>query len=110
MINYFLSGKYIYIEASSSSKYRRRKGDIARLISTKVKVPRICLSFYYHMFGKDMGELRIKILLQNGSSEVVWKKTGDKGFYWHKADVSFESVNSYQVCLMFLILDWQGIN
>lgn len=37
-----------------------------------------CLSFWYHMYGSDMGTLSVS---RNGTQ--LWTKTGDQGNTWH---------------------------
>ena len=55
----------MYIEASS-----RNRGDVAVLRSRNTTVPMhigtMCFVFYYHMYGSDVGELRIVREDENG--------------------------------------------
>ncbi len=91
----------MFIEASDNLGARRKMGDNAKLVSPEVNVPRGCLRFYYHMYGTHMGTLRV-VIKQNGRKETVaWKKNGNQGNLWFKADVSIESAKPYRVsCLL----------
>ena len=50
----------MYIETSSP----RVNGDKARLRFTGSDSGAFCLKFFYHMFGKSVGTLRVKSLLR----------------------------------------------
>ena len=41
----------------------------------------LCLTFYYHMYGRDIGALTVF----TGQTQV-FHKTGDQGDVWHKVD------------------------
>ena len=68
----------MYMEASSENA-----GSDAELESAMFKGTSayMCLTFYYHMNGIDMGELKVKLVKsRNGitadSSDVIWTKSG----------------------------------
>ena len=85
------------MEASSTFQIRKSEGDVARLTSRVVQVPRVCFSFHYHMYGRDMGALRINIRFKNGTEVNKWNMTGNQGNRWHRAQVSIENPDDYQV-------------
>ena len=79
----------MYIETSSP----RQEGDKARLNSPKMQFSgRMCLSFYYHMYGASMGALNVYI---NG--ETIFAANGNKGDMWLKADVDVNLRGTYSV-------------
>lgn len=92
-------GKYIYVEASGTRRHPKKQGHKARLISEAISVPRACFTLHYHMFGKDMGKLQIKVKHKNNSVISVWEDSGNKGDSWRKAQISVESVDSYRLIL-----------
>ena len=96
---FLLKGTYLYMEASSARNETKNEGDIARLISPIIRIPRLCFSMHYNMFGKDMGQLKIGMLYENNSEVIMWKKTGNMGQEWQRAEVSFESEDNFQVKL-----------
>ena len=73
---HFFAGKYLYIEAS----YPRSPGDNAKL---HFAVPRnkssFCLTFYYHMYGADMGTLNVF-----SGNNKIFTKSGNRGNDWKK--------------------------
>lgn len=78
----------MYIEASSP----RKLGDNAKL-SITLPVPRgSCLMFYYHMFGKSAGTLRVQ-----ARGSTVFQMRGDKGNRWMKADIRLQVFGSLEV-------------
>lgn len=76
-----LIGYYMYVETSSP----RVQGDNAKLefyVSGNREL--VCLKFYYHMYGYDMGSLNVF-----SGNEVVFKASGNHGNYWRKAERDF---------------------
>ena len=68
----------MYIEASTP----RLEGDNAKLVlSLPGNGEPGCLSFYYHMYGKNMGTLNVFI-----GNRTVFTESGDHGNIWIKAD------------------------
>ena len=71
-------GYYIYIETSSP----RLPGENARLeIKPSLGNGATCISFYYHMLGRDVNELKV---LVNGKQQL--SKKGSQGDKWNKAE------------------------
>ena len=44
---------------------------------------RACLRFYYHMYGNDMGTLRVYIMNKQGGKDSVWSRSGNMLNKWH---------------------------
>ena len=79
-------GRYLYIEASN-----RQAGDKARLQSGWfLHAPELCLQFWYHMYGEDIGSLNIYIGVMK-SEEKVWSQQGNQGDRWIFAQVPINS-------------------
>jgi len=71
---YTFPGYYMYIETA----YPREEGDKAILNSPKLQFSgSMCLKFYYHMYGSDIGTLNVII---NGNK--VFRAVGDNGNRW----------------------------
>ena len=82
------SGFYYYAEASSP----RVQGDLFTLAydgsacsDTGMSVSTV--TFRYHMYGSDMGELRVI----NAAGEAVWSLRGDQGNAWNAVSVDVSS-------------------
>ena len=76
----------MYIETS----YPRQQGDNAKLHSPKLQFSgNMCLQFFYHMYGSNMGEFKVEI---NGVN--VFSKNGDQSNIWHevKKDVNLSGM------------------
>ncbi|XP_013411465.1 meprin A subunit beta [Lingula anatina] len=73
------SGKYVYVEASGYS------GKTARLLSPAVmgygSSTRYCIDFYYHMYGANMGTLKIGVKF-GSDYRALTTISGDKGTRW----------------------------
>merc|ERR1719373_326007 len=65
---------YFFIETSSP----RRTGDEAILQSNQLTTgPAGKLEFYYHMYGRDIGSLEVKVM-DGPQGQSVWKKSGQQ--------------------------------
>lgn len=64
---------YAYFETSSGAAYS--KGDTAYLQKTGVSTN--AMSFYYHMYGSDIGTLAVEVNYQ-GSWHRIWQADGQK--------------------------------
>ncbi|XP_019632083.1 PREDICTED: MAM and LDL-receptor class A domain-containing protein 2-like [Branchiostoma belcheri] len=74
------AGHYMYIETSSP----RQPGDIAVLMTPTVTGDnrQHCLQFYYHMYGADIGTLRLWEVRGTEQPRIVWEVSGDQGNQW----------------------------
>ena len=89
----------MYMEASSPSK----QGQKARLESgTITQTGSACASFYYHMYGINIGSLNVYVKKQtsSGSSHLgppVWGRQGNQGNRWIMGQVALTQSQSFQV-------------
>ncbi|XP_078369213.1 uncharacterized protein LOC144653157 isoform X3 [Oculina patagonica] len=91
---YSQRGAYIYIEAS-----KRRQGDRARLMSEWMEPNKvICLQFWYHMFGKHIGQLNV-FMASSSSETLVWSVSGNKGDKWNFAQTTLQENNRFKFIL-----------
>lgn len=86
-------GYFMYIETSTP----RIKGDTA-ILQSKL-YPRTthgrCLQFYYHMYGEDMGTLKvIQSFLVGDDDKVLFEKSSDQGNQWILARVQVKASTS----------------
>lgn len=64
-----VEGYYAYINTESSMK----KGDKAWLVSETIQAPNSgCLSWYMHLYGRDIGYLRVYQRIQNKNATLLW--------------------------------------
>ena len=57
----------------------------------------ICLQFWYHMKGKDIGSLKVYIQT-NKTKTLVWNTTGAQGDKWKFGQVGYKGDSkSYKV-------------
>ena len=87
-------GYYVFIETSAP----RVQNDFAYLFSETLPYNTdMCLTFWYHMYGTDIGELKIWLettVLNPAYWTLVWSKTGDQGNYWQHAILDVKSDES----------------
>lgn len=79
----------MFIESSAP----RVNGDKARLSSPVYSATPLgplgsqCVTFWYHMFGQDIGTLNVYVR-SGGKDQKVWSKTGNQGDKWYVASAS----------------------
>ncbi|XP_041467552.1 MAM and LDL-receptor class A domain-containing protein 1-like [Lytechinus variegatus] len=94
-------GHYMYIEASNQNP-----GTSARLISQRFtpdeNTTDICWSFFYHMYGDQMGTLNTWV---EGGSIPSWTFTSDGGVAdrWYYAEFGVTSQSSYTIAFEGLV-------
>ena len=101
------SGHYAYIETS----YPRVKGDVARLTSDRFKVSKgynWCLNFWYHMNGKSVRSLSVKIKIYPFQSHKpyyrpLWKRQLNHGDAWLADNVQINSPDDFEVFIVGFI-------
>lgn len=98
-------GHYIFIESSAP----RVKGDVARLASEifPPKQTASCLSFFYHMYGADIGSLRVYISTNATGNSIsteamLWRLDGQAsaGNQWQQGQMNIDTIYTkmpYQV-------------
>ncbi|XP_078695273.1 scavenger receptor cysteine-rich domain-containing protein DMBT1-like [Branchiostoma floridae x Branchiostoma belcheri] len=87
-------GYYMYIETSSSVA-----GAVARLRSPTISdIGWFCLQFAYHMYGTDIGELRVRV-----GSSIEWSRSNNQGNSWHLASVQVYII--YQKCCVQVVFE-----
>lgn len=79
LYNYFIARYYLYTDASNGNS-----DDIAVLQSVKItSSPHQCLSFWYHMYGSDIGTIRVyQIYSTQVQQTPIWSTFGNKGQEW----------------------------
>ena len=96
------SGHYMYIESSAP----RRAGQKARLISKSYPASNAeCLSFWYHMYGTNIGTLNVYTMSFNRLSSAAWSLSGNQGNQWKRAQVTLQSQNQFYVSPSISVLD-----
>eukprot|EP00112_Aurelia_sp_Birch-Aquarium-sp1_P024367 Seg768.6 transcript_id=Seg768.6/GoldUCD/mRNA.D3Y31 product="Meprin A subunit beta" protein_id=Seg768.6/GoldUCD/D3Y31 len=89
-------GAFAYIEAS----YPRMKDDTARLIS-KTFDKSTCMTFHYHMYSADpgnMGTLNVFVTnLRTNVQRKLWSRTGSQGNEWKGQSLRIDMKEKFQV-------------
>ncbi|XP_046571399.1 MAM and LDL-receptor class A domain-containing protein 1-like [Haliotis rubra] len=90
------NGYYIYIETSGSMK----TGDKAQLFSPRVQAGQSCITFWYNMYGSNVGALNVYV--QTGAaipSTPTWKRTGTHGTHWRMGQFSVNVKTPFNMVL-----------
>ena len=79
----------------------QRPGQKARLLSVFEQPEKgRCLEFWYHMYGKDVGQLNVYTSTNAsaaGAMTLLWSRGANVGDVWRKAHVSTESTEPFRV-------------
>lgn len=107
----FGGGKYIYLESNpqlcGSNKKAILESRCLKSISNSVDCD---LSFYYHMFGNDIGTLQIQKSSDNGKSwQNVFEKTGNQNNQWQQAYSNLQNNKNTFFKLRFIASSSDGI-
>jgi hypothetical protein len=96
-------GKYLYTE--SSSCYNSTGAVISPIFDvSSLTTP--FLTFYYHMYGTDMGTLTVYASTDNGSTWTsVWTLSGDQGNSWNEANINLGAYSGSTA----LLLKFEGV-
>ncbi|XP_071106282.1 hatching enzyme 1.2-like [Haliotis cracherodii] len=85
------SGYYAYLEASGH--YHQK----AYLLSKTLPGGDYCLSIYYHMYGHDMGSLKIEAITGGTSRQVIHSMSGDQGNVWKHYLLNIHTTGNFQL-------------
>ncbi|CAC5422245.1 unnamed protein product [Mytilus coruscus] len=97
-----MAGKYyMYIE-SGSMVYLENALLVSNILQQGVK---LCLSFYYHMYGSSTGTLEV-IVSSSGTNQTIFTRSGDQGNQWYYKKLYIQSASSLQI--MFNAIDGQS--
>lgn len=80
------SGNYVYIEASGECNYSNAMLTSPCIDLTQAVDPE--LTFWYHMYGFDMGELHVDLFDGTQWIEDIFEESGNQGEDWELAEVS----------------------
>ncbi|HMO39416.1 MAG TPA: T9SS type A sorting domain-containing protein [Saprospiraceae bacterium] len=94
------SGRYVYLEASGAACTNGREG---YLVSNCIRINKqgadTChLSFNYHMFGTNIGTLRLQFSRNGGATwQTMWQRAGNQGNQWRKEYLSLNNFDDGEV-------------
>ncbi|MBN1338240.1 MAG: hypothetical protein JXA03_02890, partial [Bacteroidales bacterium] len=92
---------YLFTEASDPNSPNKSAGVFAKFNFSQVDHP--VMSFWYHMYGSNMGTLKVQASSDNGNSwNELWTLSGNQGDQWFSAeiDLSLYALN-YNVTIRF---------
>ncbi|OWA52025.1 MAM and LDL-receptor class A domain-containing protein 2 [Hypsibius exemplaris] len=90
-------GGYLIMEAVSLAN-----GDVSRVLSSPVSgaYGDSCLTFWFHMYGKDMGELTVfERDIGTGQENAIWQLRGEQGNSWIRGRISLDSASPFRVVI-----------
>lgn len=84
----------MYIDVA---QWNRKSGDKARLYSGFLNTTgELCLSFWYHMYGRDIGALRV-LMRRQEQLVTLWSRKGPSGNRWLQGKTNFTAQGEFWV-------------
>ncbi|XP_048448266.1 apical endosomal glycoprotein-like, partial [Rhincodon typus] len=85
MYDHTLNGKgyYLFIHNSSAS-FPNHTARLTTILQTATSANQ-CFSFWYHMYGPNIGTLSLKVQQEGQPEELLWTRTGTNGNKWRLA-------------------------
>ena len=98
MVKFILGdeGQYAYFETTGLGD-----NTVTSALSSQLYTHDYCMSFWYHMYGINVGTLIITTV----GSPVLFSKSGNQGDQWFNERISVYSVYGfdYRVCIFFRV-------
>ncbi|XP_041460944.1 MAM and LDL-receptor class A domain-containing protein 2-like [Lytechinus variegatus] len=103
------TGYYAYLEPYMPAK----PGDSSRLVSGPLRSTKnqpYCFSFWYHMYGANIGTFNLIQRNTDGTSEVIiWTKKGNQANVWLSAQKNIATTGNYELVLEAILGEhWFG--
>ncbi|XP_077865040.1 MAM and LDL-receptor class A domain-containing protein 2-like [Saccoglossus kowalevskii] len=102
------TGYYIIIESSVP----RTPGEKARIISGYFNYHSpegICMKFWYHMLGAQVGVLNIYLKIDGQSDVLLWMKQGDHGPRWGYDNIHIPETRTFKIVIEGTVQEhWDG--
>ncbi|KAL8608892.1 hypothetical protein ACOMHN_065230 [Nucella lapillus] len=86
-------GHYMYTEASNP----HHPGQKAGLISPQTSGGPHCLTFWYHMYGSQMGRLNVYTRMGNTRGTPVWSLSSSQGNRWRVHQISLNPASDWRL-------------
>ncbi|CAC5422240.1 unnamed protein product [Mytilus coruscus] len=91
---------YMYIE-SGIMGYLENALLVSNSLQTDAK---LCLSFYYHMYGSDIGTLEV-IVSSLGTNQTIFTRSGDQGNQWYHQKLYIQPASNLQIMFNGIVDD-----
>ena len=100
------TGHYLFIDSSESTVAPTVR---AELVSKPLKAGQgtdnNCeIVFYYHMYGRNVGDLTVEVQATEGgeSPKLLWQTDGDQGNMWHRKYLVVENATEHSEYVVLL--------
>lgn len=90
-----IRGAYVYIENQLSRCSEELTINLVSDCLTKPESNDCAISFYYHMYGQDIGSLALEYAIDSTNWILLWEKQGDQGEQWHFEVLSLDDMIEY---------------
>jgi hypothetical protein len=106
-------GKYLFAEASSPAFFGCSAGSEAILQSAcfdvQANMTDSChLGFFYHMYGRDAGSLRLEATTDGVAWDTIWMVSGDQGNAWQMVRLPLDSFANQTAQFRFVSVKGNG--
>jgi len=95
-------GQYIYIESSFSCSENKEAILLSECINVNATLGVCHLSFYYHMFGSDVNQLKLEGTTDGNTWINLWQQNGNQGDEWFKVYIDLAAYHNQVMQFRFV--------
>jgi len=95
-------GQYVYIESSFSCSENKEAILLSECININATVGVCHLSFYYHMFGSDVNQLKLEGTTDGNTWINLWQQNGNQGDEWFKIYIDLATYHNQVMQFRFV--------
>ncbi len=95
-------GQYIYIESSFDCADNKEAVLLSDCISINAPTGACHLSFFYHMFGSDVNQLKLEGTTDGNTWISLWQQSGNQGDKWFKVFIDLSPYDNQTMQFRFV--------
>ncbi len=105
-----VGGNYLYVETSGSSCQDGKESILkSNCLMINSNTPECHLSFWYHMYGVNVNELKLEISNDAGATWLpLWSENGNQGDRWFQAFIDLTLFHTQTVQFRFIGITGSG--
>jgi len=95
-------GQYVYLESSFACSENKEGVLLSDCININANTGICHLSFYYHLFGVDINQLKLEGTIDGTTWLNLWQQNGNQGDEWFKVYIDLAAYNNQVMQFRFI--------
>ena len=95
-------GQYVYLESSFACSENKEGILLSDCININANTGICHLSFYYHLFGVDINQLKLEGTLDGTTWLNLWQQNGNQGDEWFRVYIDLSAYNNQVMQFRFI--------